>query len=366
MPARYLAAQGHMPGSRRPRARRARCGGQVWIGGDSVTCIAGTVRAVTIDLPASTTWWWRRTPWIKACNGARQRWASRPGAGGEHPLMGTHNRLLRIATAQYPRAYLEIIAINPAAPPPGRRRWFDLDDPTLRQPCAQQPRLVHFVASTDDAAAALQGAGAGSASSAARWSRPNARRPPGMLRWQISVRRDGQRLFYGGLPTLIQWGTLHPADSLPDSGLALQSLGVQPSAAARSAAAHSAIGLQGVRRAGRRAEPASRRLPTPEGLGGRESAGPDPLGGLAAALDVARSTSRSATASRSPHGTLYLVRHGQASFGADDYDQLSDLGHKQSVRLGEYFAQERHPLRRPDRRHAAPPQADARRHPAKA
>ena len=38
-------------------------------------------------------------------------------------------------------------------------------------------------------------------------------------------------------------------------------------------------------------------------------------------------------------GNLYLVRHGQASFGADDYDNLSELGHKQSVRLGEYFAQ---------------------------
>lgn len=38
-------------------------------------------------------------------------------------------------------------------------------------------------------------------------------------------------------------------------------------------------------------------------------------------------------------GTLYLVRHGQASFGADDYDQLSALGQRQSVRLGEYFAQ---------------------------
>jgi broad specificity phosphatase PhoE len=37
-------------------------------------------------------------------------------------------------------------------------------------------------------------------------------------------------------------------------------------------------------------------------------------------------------------GTLYLVRHGQASFGAADYDQLSELGHRQSVRLGEYFA----------------------------
>ena len=36
-------------------------------------------------------------------------------------------------------------------------------------------------------------------------------------------------------------------------------------------------------------------------------------------------------------GTLYLVRHGQASFGADDYDVLSPLGHRQSMRLGEYF-----------------------------
>jgi broad specificity phosphatase PhoE len=37
-------------------------------------------------------------------------------------------------------------------------------------------------------------------------------------------------------------------------------------------------------------------------------------------------------------GTLYLVRHGQASLGADDYDKLSELGQRQSQRLGEYFA----------------------------
>ncbi|MET1115415.1 MAG: histidine phosphatase family protein [Comamonas sp.] len=36
-------------------------------------------------------------------------------------------------------------------------------------------------------------------------------------------------------------------------------------------------------------------------------------------------------------GTLYLVRHGQASFGADNYDQLSARGHEQSRRLGEYW-----------------------------
>jgi len=36
-------------------------------------------------------------------------------------------------------------------------------------------------------------------------------------------------------------------------------------------------------------------------------------------------------------GTLYLVRHGQASFGEDDYDRLSPLGHRQAHRLGEYL-----------------------------
>lgn len=36
-------------------------------------------------------------------------------------------------------------------------------------------------------------------------------------------------------------------------------------------------------------------------------------------------------------GTLYLVRHGQASFGAADYDQLSPLGREQSQRLGAWF-----------------------------
>jgi broad specificity phosphatase PhoE len=36
-------------------------------------------------------------------------------------------------------------------------------------------------------------------------------------------------------------------------------------------------------------------------------------------------------------GTLYLVRHGQASFGAADYDQLSDLGARQCERLGRWF-----------------------------
>jgi broad specificity phosphatase PhoE len=38
---------------------------------------------------------------------------------------------------------------------------------------------------------------------------------------------------------------------------------------------------------------------------------------------------------------LYLVRHGQASFGAENYDALSPSGRTQSLWLGEYFAQAR-------------------------
>lgn len=38
-------------------------------------------------------------------------------------------------------------------------------------------------------------------------------------------------------------------------------------------------------------------------------------------------------------GTLHLVRHGQASFGAADYDQLSELGARQCRALGQYFAE---------------------------
>ena len=34
-----------------------------------------------------------------------------------------------------------------------------------------------------------------------------------------------------------------------------------------------------------------------------------------------------------------MVRHAQASFGTDDYDRLSELGHRQSRWLGEYLAE---------------------------
>jgi hypothetical protein len=55
--------------------------------------------------------------------------------------MGTHNRLLKLGAGRF----LEVIAIDPEAPAPGRRRWFDLDAPFMRQRLARGPDLIHWV-----------------------------------------------------------------------------------------------------------------------------------------------------------------------------------------------------------------------------
>src|SRR5690606_37048982 len=39
-----------------------------------------------------------------------------------------------------------------------------------------------------------------------------------------------------------------------------------------------------------------------------------------------------------PMSIVYLVRHAQASFGAEDYDALSELGFRQAHWLGRHFA----------------------------
>ncbi len=171
-----------------------------------------------------------------------------PTAGGEHPLMGTHNRILSIASPAHPRAYLEVIAINSGAEksiPSSARRWFDMDDAALQQQVAEHgPQLIHWVASVPDVAAAHAALSALDLERGAivTASRPT---PNGLLQWQITVREDGLRLMDGCLPTLIQWGPVHPCDSLPASGVQLQSLALQHPQSATLQAACDAIGVTG-------------------------------------------------------------------------------------------------------------------------
>jgi hypothetical protein len=179
-----------------------------------------------------------------------------PGPGGEHTLYGTHNRLFKVASPANPMAYVEIIAIDSKAVRPKRAcptRWFDMDNPALQKAVAKEPRLVHFVVNTPDIRAArmairMQGIDRGPAISASR------RTNRGTLNWQISVRADGQRLFDGCMPTLIQWGKpeatdplkLHPRNTLTRSGVTLQSLEVIHPSAAKLQAAYDAIELNRV------------------------------------------------------------------------------------------------------------------------
>jgi len=172
-----------------------------------------------------------------------------PGAGGEHALMGTHNRLFTIASATFARVYLEIIAIHSGAAfarPDWARRWFDLDDLELQARLVKSgPQLVHLVARMTRVAAGVRalaqlGLDRGEVLEASRAA------PGGLLSWKITVRDDGQRLFYGALPTLIEWGDVHPSDSMAPSGVTLQSLQAQHPRPDALRAAYQAIGLSGI------------------------------------------------------------------------------------------------------------------------
>ena len=172
-----------------------------------------------------------------------------PGRGGEHPLMGTHNRLFSIATPACPTAYFEIIAIDKGAAylrKTGAKRWFDLDNEALQHQLQQTgPQLIHFVASMPHAAPGVQaladlGIDRGELLSASRET------PHGKLSWQITVRHDGQRLMHGLVPTLIEWGDVHPTQHMAPSGLTLQSLSASLPDAGPLHAAYAAISLQGV------------------------------------------------------------------------------------------------------------------------
>lgn len=172
-----------------------------------------------------------------------------PGPGGEHPLMGTHNRLFSIATAPYPTAYFEIIAINKGATCArihGEKRWFDLENEALQLRLMQNgPQLIHFVASVPRAAPAIKaltamGIDRGDLLTASRMT------SHGLLAWKITVRADGQRLMHGTLPTLIEWGDVHPTQHMAASGVTLQSLTASQPQMEALAAGYKAIGLAGV------------------------------------------------------------------------------------------------------------------------
>jgi hypothetical protein len=142
-------------------------------------------------------------------------------AGGQHPGMGTHNTLLGL----WGGVYLEVIAVDPTAPAPERKRWFGLDGKTVKARLADGPYLAHWVARVERPR------------QLALWQKqyPDRIAPlmpmqRGDFAWHIGVPENGafpswKRNGDGVLPSLIQWDLpVHPSDRLPYRGVALKRL----------------------------------------------------------------------------------------------------------------------------------------------
>ncbi|SHI99439.1 Glyoxalase-like domain-containing protein [Palleronia salina] len=121
-------------------------------------------------------------------------------AGGSHALMGTHNRLLSLGE----ECYLEVIAVDPDAPKPGRTRWFGLDG------FSGPPRLGNWVVRAKDLRGQMAEApmGMGELTQFER----------GGLEWSMAVPADGMLPFDNVLPALMQWKGARAQSRLTDRG----------------------------------------------------------------------------------------------------------------------------------------------------
>ncbi|WP_159591548.1 VOC family protein [Chelativorans xinjiangense] len=134
--------------------------------------------------------------------------------GGAHPLMGTHNHLMRLGDKEF----LEVIAPDPKAVP-RRARWFALDDLRMRTRLRSSPQLISWVARVPDLARALRQV-EGVAGEAVGVTR-------GALSWLISVPDDGSMPFGGAFPTLLEWPRgPHPSLRMVDRGCRLERLDI--------------------------------------------------------------------------------------------------------------------------------------------
>ena len=125
---------------------------------------------------------------------------------GTHAKMGTQNRLLSLG----PGCYLELIALDSSVTPTSPR-WFGLDTQDVQERIAQRPRLIGWVARTDDigALSLKTGEALGPVCAMSR----------GDFSWRISIPADGHPIEGGLIPHMIQWDVpIHPSERLVDQG----------------------------------------------------------------------------------------------------------------------------------------------------
>jgi len=143
----------------------------------------------------------------------REKLGVEPQEGGQHASQGTHNKLLKLN----PGCYLEVIAIDPDGNRPSNPRWFNLDSRKLNEKLLERPRLITWVARTDDIHTLVQ-----LCKIDIGQVRPMCR---GQLSWKMTFTSDGSLVLGGLVPPLIEWKTdKHPSNSLDKSDCRLVKL----------------------------------------------------------------------------------------------------------------------------------------------
>lgn len=135
--------------------------------------------------------------------------------GGKHDAMSTHNCVMQAGG----ESFLEVLAIDPEAPPPGRARWFSMDDPATIARIAERPRALCWVVGTDDLDAVVA-ASPVDLGEVVHFTR-------GDRWWRLTVPKDGHLPWSGLLPAFIEWSPgPHPSTGQQDLGVRLDGVRV--------------------------------------------------------------------------------------------------------------------------------------------
>jgi Glyoxalase-like domain len=130
--------------------------------------------------------------------------------GSKHTAMSTHNCVTQAGN----ESFLELLAIDPDAPDPGRARWFSMDDPAARRRISERPRALCWVVNTDDLdrVVATSPVDLGEIVHFSRGERT----------WRLTVPKDGHLPENGLVPAFIEWSPgPHPSSAQQDLGVRL-------------------------------------------------------------------------------------------------------------------------------------------------
>ncbi len=131
--------------------------------------------------------------------------------GSKHDMMSTHNCVMQSGN----ESFLELIAVDPDAPAPGRSRWFTLDDPKTTTRLAERPRALCWVVNTDnlDEVVNASPVDLGEIVTFVRGDRS----------WRLTVPADGHLPENALLPAFIEWSPgPHPSSGQQDLGVILK------------------------------------------------------------------------------------------------------------------------------------------------